>query len=58
MIEYDVIKCHVSLGVANKLIAEVLNLLPPSLELNDHLVESQSLIAAVMTEIEKSEEGI
>lgn len=58
MIEYDVIRCHVSLGLANKLIAEVISLLPSNLELNDHLSESQSLIAAVMTEIEKSEEGI
>tara|TARA_R110000824_G_scaffold137367_1_gene301468 strand:- start:518 stop:652 length:135 start_codon:yes stop_codon:yes gene_type:complete len=44
--------------LANKLIAEVISLLPSNLELNDHLSESQSLIAAVMTEIEKSEEGI
>ena len=56
LIEYDAIKCHVSLGLANKLIAEVINLLPISLELNDHLSESQSLIAAVMTEIERTEE--
>ena len=58
MIEYDIIKCHVSLGLANKLITEVLDLLPSSLELNDHLVESQSLIAAVMTEIERSTEEV
>lgn len=58
MIEYDVIRCHVSLGLANKLIAEVINLLPIGLELNDHLSESQSQIAAVMTEIEKAKEEI